>query len=74
MKVCENNDKKNCNKTIKTCVDDIADFFLKHYEGADGLYHLLIEKIVEEVENIGVVDENMLFAAKNMLGEKLYSK
>ncbi len=55
-------------------MDDIADFFLKHYEGADGLYHLLIEKIVEEVENIGVVDENMLFAAKNMLGEKLYSK
>jgi hypothetical protein len=34
----------------------VADFFGKGLEGLDGLYSLLIEKIIEEVEKQGVVD------------------
>ena len=50
----------------------MADFFGKGLEGLDGLYSLLIEKIIEEVEKQGVVDENMIETAQSIIGEKLY--
>ena len=53
-KVCEFEGGKS--PTIKKCLEDIAGFYSKNISGYDGLYHLVMEKVVEEVENQGIID------------------
>lgn len=43
-------------------------YFGKGLEGLDGLYSLLLEKIVDEIEKQGVVDENIIENAQIILG------
>lgn len=58
--------------SLGRCLADIADYYLKGIEGYDALFHLLLEKITEEVENQGIVDEATINAAKNIIGARLY--
>ncbi len=73
-KICEREttSSKKKERVIKDCLNDVAEFFGKGLEGLDGLYSLLLEKIIEEVSKQGVVDENMIESAQNIVGEKLY--
>lgn len=34
---------------MKRCLTDIAECFLNNYEGVDGLYHIFLERMVEEL-------------------------
>ena len=51
---------------------DIAEYYLKGVEGFDALFHLLLEKVTEEVEDQGIVDEARINSAKSIIGSKLY--
>lgn len=36
-------------------MSDIAEYYAQNFEGCDALYHLVMEKVNEEVESHGVV-------------------
>ena len=44
-------------QTFEKCLRDIAHFYTNNNEGYDGLYHLLLEKISEAIEEQGIVLE-----------------
>lgn len=53
-KVCEVEEATTFNSLSK-CMSDIAEYYAQNFEGCDALYHLVMEKVNEEVESHGVV-------------------
>jgi PBP1b-binding outer membrane lipoprotein LpoB len=58
--------------SLGKCLTDISEYYSSGIEGYDALYHLVLEKINEEVENQGVVDEETMLSANEIIGGKLY--
>jgi hypothetical protein len=45
---------------------------MKKIEGFDALYHWVLERVIDLVEGQGIVDEETVNAAKNLVGQELY--